>query len=91
MSRARCADQVVKVGGVTIVGYVNTAGRIAASSSALLARNILAFVDPMIDKETQGVFAEARRRDRGRNAAHRRRRDRASAIRAEAEPTEGVS
>jgi NAD(P) transhydrogenase subunit alpha len=47
------ADQVVKVGGVTIVGYVNTAGRIAASSSALLARNILAFVDPMIDKETK--------------------------------------
>ena len=47
------ADQVVKVGGVTIIGYVNTAGRIAASSSALLARNILAFVDPMIDKEAK--------------------------------------
>jgi NAD(P) transhydrogenase subunit alpha len=28
-------------------------GRIAASSSALLARNIYAFVDPMIDKETK--------------------------------------
>jgi NAD(P) transhydrogenase subunit alpha len=28
------------------------AGRIAASSSALLARNIYAFVEPMIDKET---------------------------------------
>jgi NAD(P) transhydrogenase subunit alpha len=53
------ADQVVKVGGVTIVGYVNTAGRIAASSSALLARNILAFVDPMIDKETK-AFAPKR-------------------------------
>jgi len=53
------ADQVGKVGGVTIVGYVNTAGRIAASSSALLARNILAFVDPMIDKETK-AFAPKR-------------------------------
>ena len=47
------ADQAARVGGVTIIGYVNTAGRIAASSSALLARNILAFVDPMIDKEAK--------------------------------------
>jgi NAD(P) transhydrogenase subunit alpha len=45
--------QVTKVGGVTIIGHLNMAGRIAASSSALLARNIFAFVDPMIDKETK--------------------------------------
>jgi NAD(P) transhydrogenase subunit alpha len=44
---------VAKVGGVTIVGYLNMAGRIAASSSALLARNIYAFVEPMIDKQTK--------------------------------------
>jgi len=44
---------VVTVGGVTIVGYLNMPGRIAASSSALLARNIFAFVEPMIDKETK--------------------------------------
>ena len=43
-------DQVVQVDGVTIIGYSNMAGRIAASSSALLARNIYAFVEPMIDK-----------------------------------------
>jgi NAD(P) transhydrogenase subunit alpha len=47
------ADEVVKVGGVTIIGYLNMAGRIAASSSALLARNIYAFIEPMIDKTTK--------------------------------------
>jgi NAD(P) transhydrogenase subunit alpha len=47
--------QVVKVGGVTIIGHLNMAGRIPASSSALLARNILAFVTPMIDKETKAL------------------------------------
>jgi H+-translocating NAD(P) transhydrogenase subunit alpha len=46
-------DQVVQVGGATVIGYSNMAGRIAASASALLARNIFAFVDPMIDKETK--------------------------------------
>src|SRR5688500_18685458 len=45
--------EVAKVGGVTIVGHLNMAGRIAASSSALLARNIFAFVEPMIDKDTK--------------------------------------
>jgi NAD(P) transhydrogenase subunit alpha len=44
------AGQVAKVGGVTIVGYLNMSGRIPASSSALLSRNIYAFVEPMIDK-----------------------------------------
>jgi NAD(P) transhydrogenase subunit alpha len=47
--------QIVKVGGVTIIGHLNMAGRIPASSSALLARNILAFVTPMIDKETKAL------------------------------------
>jgi NAD(P) transhydrogenase subunit alpha len=45
--------EVVKLGGATIVGHLNMAGRIAASSSALLARNIFAFVEPMIDKDTK--------------------------------------
>ena len=47
--------EVAKVGGVTIIGYLNMAGRIAASSSALLARNIYAFVEPMIDKATKSL------------------------------------
>jgi NAD(P) transhydrogenase subunit alpha len=47
------AGEVAKVGGVTVVGYLNMAGRIAASASALLSRNIFAFVEPMIDKEAK--------------------------------------
>jgi NAD(P) transhydrogenase subunit alpha len=48
-------DQVAKVGGVAIIGYLNMAGRIAASSSALLARNIYSFVEPMVDKATKSL------------------------------------
>jgi NAD(P) transhydrogenase subunit alpha len=44
------ADQVVDAGGVKIVGYVNLAGRIAASASSLYARNLYAFVETLIDK-----------------------------------------
>ena len=47
--------EVARVGGVTIIGHLNMAGRIAASSSALLARNIYAFVEPMIDKATKSL------------------------------------
>jgi NAD(P) transhydrogenase subunit alpha len=46
------ADKVAEVDGVSIIGYVNMAGRIAATASSLLARNIYAFVEPMIDKES---------------------------------------
>jgi NAD(P) transhydrogenase subunit alpha len=47
--------EMVMVDGVTIVGHLNMAGRIAASASALLARNIFAFVEPMIDKTTKAL------------------------------------
>jgi NAD(P) transhydrogenase subunit alpha len=47
--------QVAKIGGATIVGHLNMAGRVAASASALLARNIYAFVEPMIDKEARAL------------------------------------
>jgi len=46
---------LVAPGGVSIIGYLNMAGRIAASSSALLARNIFSFVEPMIDKSTKSL------------------------------------
>jgi NAD(P) transhydrogenase subunit alpha len=49
------AGEAVRVGGTTIVGRLNLPGRIAASSSALLARNIHAFVTPMIDKEKKAL------------------------------------
>jgi len=44
---------VADVGGVKIVGYLNVPGRIAASSSALYARNLLSFLDILIDKKTK--------------------------------------
>jgi NAD(P) transhydrogenase subunit alpha len=47
--------EVARVNGATIIGHLNMAGRIAASSSALLARNIYAFVEPMIDKGTKSL------------------------------------
>ena len=49
------AGEVATLGGVKIIGRLNLAGRIAASASALLARNIYAFVEPMIDKATKAL------------------------------------
>jgi NAD(P) transhydrogenase subunit alpha len=45
------AGEVVNVNGVKIVGYANVAGRLAASASALYAKNLLTFVETMIDKK----------------------------------------
>ncbi|MEI7804944.1 MAG: Re/Si-specific NAD(P)(+) transhydrogenase subunit alpha [Hyphomicrobiales bacterium] len=45
------AGQVAVVGGVKIVGHANVPGRLAASSSALYAKNLLTFVETMIDKK----------------------------------------
>ncbi len=47
------AGEIVEVNGVKIVGAVNLPSSIAADASGLLARNILAFVTPMINKETK--------------------------------------
>lgn len=44
------ADQVVDVDGVTVVGYTNVAGRIAATASQLYARNLYAFLEGLTDK-----------------------------------------
>jgi NAD(P) transhydrogenase subunit alpha len=45
------AGQVVDVNGVKIVGYTNVAGRLAASASALYAKNLLTFLEILIDKK----------------------------------------
>lgn len=42
---------VAKVGGVSIIGYPNLAGRIAASASILYAKNLLTFLQTMVDME----------------------------------------
>ena len=46
------SGSVAKVGNVSIVGYPNMAGRIAASASQLYARNLSAFLQTMIDSES---------------------------------------
>jgi NAD(P) transhydrogenase subunit alpha len=43
--------EVVEVNGVKIVGHNNMPGRLAASSSALYAKNLLTFLETMIDKK----------------------------------------
>jgi NAD(P) transhydrogenase subunit alpha len=46
---------VVTTNGVRILGHANVAGRLPASASALYSRNLLAFVETMIDKTSQAV------------------------------------
>ena len=45
------ADAVVQVGPAKIVGYVNVPGRLPASASALYAKNLLTFLETLIDKK----------------------------------------
>jgi H+-translocating NAD(P) transhydrogenase subunit alpha len=49
------ADRIVEIDGVKVIGYLNLPGRIAATASALLARNIFAFAELMIDKEKKAL------------------------------------
>jgi NAD(P) transhydrogenase subunit alpha len=42
--------EVAAVGAVKIVGHLNVAGRLAATASALYAKNLVTFLDLMIDK-----------------------------------------
>jgi NAD(P) transhydrogenase subunit alpha len=39
--------------GVKIVGHLNVPGRLAATASSLYARNLLAFMDTLVNKETK--------------------------------------
>jgi NAD(P) transhydrogenase subunit alpha len=45
------AGEVANVDGVRIVGYTNVAGRLAASASSLYAKNLIAFLDILVDKK----------------------------------------
>jgi NAD(P) transhydrogenase subunit alpha len=49
------AGEVVDAGGVKIVGHLNVAGRLAATASSLYARNLYAFVETLIDKNTKSL------------------------------------
>ena len=41
--------------GVKIVGHLNVPGRVAATSSGLYAKNLLSFLETMIDKDTKSL------------------------------------
>jgi NAD(P) transhydrogenase subunit alpha len=43
--------EVAVVNGVKIVGFANVPGRLAASSSALYSKNLLTFLEILIDKK----------------------------------------
>jgi NAD(P) transhydrogenase subunit alpha len=47
--------QVAHVGNVKIVGYLNVPGRLAASASALYAKNLLTFLETLIDKKEKKI------------------------------------
>jgi H+-translocating NAD(P) transhydrogenase subunit alpha len=48
-------DEVVDANGVKIVGYANMPGRLAASSSSLYAKNLLAFLEILVDKAAKAL------------------------------------
>jgi NAD(P) transhydrogenase subunit alpha len=45
------AGQVAETGGVKIVGYGNVPGRLAASASAFYAKNLLTFLEILVDRK----------------------------------------
>src|SRR4249919_2755105 len=47
--------RVAEVDGVKIVGYLNVASRIAASASSLYAKNLFAFLDILVDKNSKAL------------------------------------
>jgi NAD(P) transhydrogenase subunit alpha len=49
------AGEIAEVNGVTIVGYLNVPGRLAASASNLYARNLYAFLEILIDKKSKAI------------------------------------
>jgi NAD(P) transhydrogenase subunit alpha len=50
---AKPGEVVVSDNGVKIVGHLNVAGRLATTASALYAKNLLAFLETMIDKNAK--------------------------------------
>ncbi|GAA3089375.1 Re/Si-specific NAD(P)(+) transhydrogenase subunit alpha [Rhizobium viscosum] len=47
--------QVADVEGVKVIGFPNMAGRVAASASVLYAKNLVTFLETMVNKETKSV------------------------------------
>jgi NAD(P) transhydrogenase subunit alpha len=49
------SGQTAEVNGVKIVGIPNLAGRVAASASSLYSKNLLSFIETMVDKSTKAL------------------------------------
>jgi len=49
------SGETSEVDGVKIVGFPNLAGRVAASASGLYARNLLSFIETMVDKASKAL------------------------------------
>ena len=49
------SGETVDVDGVKIVGFPNLAGRVAASASGLYARNLLSFIETLVDKSNKAL------------------------------------
>ncbi|MBZ6077345.1 Re/Si-specific NAD(P)(+) transhydrogenase subunit alpha [Microvirga puerhi] len=49
------AGKVTDHNGVKIVGHLNMPGRLAATASSLYARNLYAFVETLVDKDTKAL------------------------------------
>ncbi|MEZ0172106.1 Re/Si-specific NAD(P)(+) transhydrogenase subunit alpha [Microvirga sp. TS319] len=47
--------EVTEHNGVKIVGHLNVPGRLAATASSLYAKNLYAFVETLVDKETKAL------------------------------------
>ncbi|MFQ5625257.1 MAG: Re/Si-specific NAD(P)(+) transhydrogenase subunit alpha [Methyloligellaceae bacterium] len=50
-------DATIEHKGVSVMGSTNLAGDLAGNASSLYARNLYAFIDPMISKENKGELA----------------------------------
>jgi proton-translocating NAD(P)+ transhydrogenase subunit alpha len=49
------SGETSEVDGIKIVGFPNLAGRVAASASGLYARNLLSFIETMVDKASKAL------------------------------------
>src|SRR5690242_7830916 len=49
------ANETVDLDGIKVVGIPNLAGRVAASASGLYARNLFAFIETLVDKQTKAL------------------------------------
>ncbi|MFF0951368.1 Re/Si-specific NAD(P)(+) transhydrogenase subunit alpha [Rhizobium leguminosarum] len=48
-------SEIADVEGVRVIGFANMPGRVSASASALYAKNLVTFLETMVNKETRSV------------------------------------